>query len=363
MPKTLREQLEESFDTDEEEQETGGPEEDTEEPLGDTSEEEADETGEETPVDDDSGESEEPDEDKADEPVSEAADDDGDEEPPEDDTTGSEYSKPPVSWKPAIREHWAKLPNDVKAEVMRREGEIQKGLQQASGYRKVAEEYLSTVKPFQPLMQSMGATPSQAIQTVMGTVAQLASGTVNQKAEVIASIISDYGVNVEALDSVLSGQQLPDDPNAPLLGQLDEKLEPIYSFMDQMQGFNQQQDNDVGQKAADDLVAFASDDTNEFFEDVRTVMADYLEVAANNRRVMTLKEAYDRACQDDPEIRKVIAQREAAKRAEPTGDELAAKRRAASSTTGSPNSGGKLSENASLHDTIAAQFDEAEEVR
>ena len=360
MPKTLKEQLEESFEI-EEEQETGGSPEDTEEPVGAAKEDGS--TEQDTSVDDDTGAEEEPTEDKDAEPVPDPADEPGDEEPPADDTAGQEHSKPPVSWKPAVREHWAKLPSDVKAEVMRREGEIQKGLQQASGYRKVAEEYLNTVRPYQGLMQSMGASPSQAITTVMSSVAQLASGTVNQKAEVIASIINDYGVNIEALDTILSGQELPDDPNAPLLQQLDERLAPMNDFMTQMQGYQQTQDTEVNQNAASTLMEFAADEANEFFEDVRAGMADYLEVAANSQRLMTLQEAYDRACQDSPEIKKVLAQRAAALKATPTGDELANKRRAASSVSGSPNAGGKLSEDASLGDTIRAQFDDAEEAR
>jgi hypothetical protein len=358
MPKTMREQLEESFEQAEEE-ETGGSFEDTEESVGDPETE----TYEDTEIDDDAGEPEELDEDSGDESVSAEEDEPGDEEAPQDEEIGKEYAKPPVSWKPAIREHWKSLPKDVKAEVMRREGEIQKGLQQASGYRKVAEEYLSTVKPFQPLMQSMGASPSQAIQTVMGTVAQLSQGTTTQKAEVIAQIIKDYAVDIEALDSVLSGEELPENIDDPLLGRLEEKLQPIYGFMDQMQGYQQSENQSIVTKAAEDIQSFSTNEKNEFFEDVRTVMADYLEVAANNKRVMSLQEAYDRACQDDPEIRKVLAQREAARKAQPTGDELMAKRRAASSVSGSPNAGGKLSEDASLHDVIAAQFDEAENLR
>jgi molybdopterin-guanine dinucleotide biosynthesis protein len=133
--------------------------------------------------------------------------------------------------------------------------------------------------------------------------------------------------------------------------------------MEQMQGFQQREDTNVTQKASDDLVAFAGDEKNEFFEDVRTIMADYLEVAANSRRLMTLQEAYDRACMDVPEIKKILAQRAEAAKATPSGDELVRKRRAASSVTGSPNSGSKLNEDASLHDTIAAQFEKAEDFR
>ena len=354
MPKTMREQLEESFETEEEKQEAGGPNEDPTESLGDPEE---GGSGEEAIVDE-PGADEGGTEGAGDEPVPPADDEPGDETPPEDLAEGPEDSKPPVSWKPAIREHWKKLPADVKAEINRREGDIQKGLQQASSHRKVADEYLRTVQPFQGLMQSMGTTPSQAITTVLGTVSQLASGTVNQKAQIVGQLIKDYGVDVVTLDQLLSGGELLDDPSAPLMGQLDEKLKPIYDFMGQMNGYQEKQTSQVHTQATADLQTFVSDPANEFLEDVRPVMADYLEVAATNGRLMTLKEAYDRACQDDPGIRKVLAQRTAARRATPTGDELTRKRRAASGLSGSPNSGGGGNAELDLHQTIAAQFED-----
>ena len=362
MPKTMREQLEESFEDAKEK--AGGPDEDTEESLGSSeSEEEESESeavgGEDSDLDDDAGESEEPGEDEGDKPVSDEEDESGDEDVPEETDPPKEDLKPPVSWKPAIREKWKNLPPEVKAEVHRREADIQKGLQQASGYRKVAEEYLNTVKPFQSLMQSMGASPSQAIQTVMGTVAQLSQGTNTQKAQIIAQVIKDYGVSVEVLDQVLSGQQVSDEPEDAILSKFEEKLRPIYGFMEQLQGADQAQTGAIQTKAMDDLNSFVSDPTNDFIEDVRETMADYLEVAGRNQRVMTLKEAYDRACQDNPEIRKIIQQREAAKRvATPTGDELARKKKAASSLRGNPTGGGSAGEK-DLRSVIASQFDDA----
>lgn len=353
MPKTMREQLEESFEK--EEEQTGGPEEDAQESMGVAEEPQG---GEDIDLGDDTGETEEPEEDQGDEPVLVEPDEPGDESPPEDPPEEGEDGKPPVSWKPAIREHWGKLPKEVKAEVLRREGEIQRGLQQASGHRKIADEYIKTVQPFQALMQSMGATPSQAITTVMGTMAQLSQGSVNQKAEIVAGVIKDYGINIEALDTILSGEQLPDDPNSGLMSQFEEKLQPMYNFMEQMQGYQKNQEAEVGNQAATDLQTFAGDPKNDFFEDVRLGMADYLDVAAKNQRLMSLQEAYDRACQDSPEIKKVLAQRAAARKATPSGDELGRKRRAASSVSGSPNVGGKGNEDATLHDLIASQFED-----
>jgi hypothetical protein len=349
----MRETLEKSFELAEDEEQE-------EEVLEEEDDVEEEPAGEEADVVDDTPDDEGTDEDEGDEPVPAEEDEPGDETPPEDPPEGQEDIRAPVSWTPSAREHWKKIPRAAQEEIAKRETEIQRGLQQASGHRKLAEEYFNTIQPFQGLMQAMGTTPSQAISTVMGTMAQLAQGTVQTKAQVIAQVIKDYDVDIVTLDTILSGQQLPADPNSGLMEQLDKKLQPVTEFMSQMQGTSETQVANVQQQAADELNEFFQDKANEFVEDVRQDMADYLDMAAKRGRAMTLKEAYDRACQDSPEIRKVLAQRAAALKAQPTGDELERKRRAASSVSGSPTGGGGGNENLSLHDQIAKQFEEAE---
>jgi hypothetical protein len=50
----------------------------------------------------------------------------------------------------------------------------------------------------------------------------------------------------------------------------------------------------------------------EFLDDVREDMADLLEGAARRGVALTMEEAYDRACHMNPDIRRVLQQRESA---------------------------------------------------
>lgn len=77
---------------------------------------------------------------------------------------------------------------------------------------------------------------------------------------------------------------------------------------------------------------------------------------------MTLEQAYERACQLVPEVKKVLDHRAArGSAARPNNDEISRKRTAASSVAseGPTGSGGKGS-SGSLRDTIADAFDDLE---
>ena len=355
-PKSMREALEESFGKAEEE--TGRPAEDPEESLGAAEEED----GEDPIVDDEPGDGEADDKVAGAKPIPDEADDLGDEDVP-DKVAAKEKIPAPVSWKPSTRELWNKLPVAVQQEVQRREGDIAKGMQQASGYKKMAAEYHSVVQPFESLIRAQNSTPSQAITNLMTTAARLTMGTPAQKAAVISEIIQNYGVDIETLDTVLSGQEMPDSQYGPILQQLDTKLAPITDFMSRFSQTEQQQVQETSQKVTQDIQVFASDPKNSFFEDVREDMADFLEFAGKRNIPMTLKDAYDKACANHPEVSKVINQRKAARVARLSGRAGAGKRHAASGVPSSAPVGDGRSGagSGSLRGALEAAFSERED--
>lgn len=361
MPKTMREQLEESFENaeQEEQEEAGGSEEESEESVGDPTEEESiEEELEESESpdgdDDESSEEEQSGDSSDDESISDESDDNGDEKP------SDKELKAPVSWTPASREHWKGLPADVKREVLKREEDIQRGLRDASQHKKVAQEYVQTIQPYQQMIQGAGATPSEAIRTMFDTASTLTFGTPKQKAMKMKEVIENYSVDIELLDTALADIEIPDDQNAPLMKALDERLKPVTDFMGQFQSTQQQQTTELQQKATTELEAFAA--KSEFYEDVREDMADLFEVAGRRNRQLTLDDAYEQACQLNPEIKKILDHRaEKARAARPDPTELARKRAAASSLKDEgPNTTEGSREGAGLRDTISAAFDEAE---
>ena len=264
--------------------------------------------------------------------------------------------KAPVSWKPAVREHWNKLPADVKLEVQRREREIQQGLAQSADARRFGNEFYNTVRPYETLLRANNMHPLAAVNTLMGNFATLVQGAPQQKASLIAEIITNYGIDIKMLDAMLTGKgPAPgSDPNEQILRRVDERIAPVTQFLTQQQQQAQQQAQ-AGQQVANTVVEDFIQN-NEFAADVRDEMADLLETSARRGRTMTIQQAYKLACDAHPDISKVIAQRAAARAA---GSNLSKKRAAASSLRpGSPNGNGNVAQPKDLRDSIYAAWDQ-----
>jgi hypothetical protein len=273
----------------------------------------------------------------------------------------AEDLKAPASWKPATREHWAKIPKEAQQEILRREREIDTGLQQASGFRKVANEYFNLVKPFESLLRARNHSPSEAITNLLTTAARLQTGTKQQKAEVIAEILDSYDVDIPMLDQILSGKVKPgSDESAKFTSLLDEKLKPVLTFIDGVKGHQTEVAKKGEEEVSQGLEAFKNDPKNEFFEDVREDMADIMEVGANRGRMITLQEAYDKACQLHPDVSKIVAQRKARASNELDGKKLARKTRAASSIRGNPEEDG-TKKATDIRGAISQAWDETEQ--
>jgi len=362
---SMREQLESAFEEveaneEEKQEETGGSPEDSEESLRDTEASVGEEPAGEEPAGEPEGE-EEP----SGEPEGEGAPADETGEPILDEAAagGDEGAigggtPAPVSWKPGVREHWDTLPPEVQQEVKRRETEIQRGLQQAAGHKRVAEEYYRAFAPFQPFIQAAGSTPAQTISELMTTAVQLTQGSPAKKAEVVRNIINEYAVDIRMLDEALAGGELPQDQNAPLLHAIDERLAPINQFMGEIGGMRQQADSVVNDEAAGAVDDFA--EQHEYYEDLRDDMADLMEMAANRGRGMSLDQAYDRVAQAHPEIGPILQQRKNAEQGKIDADALRKKKNAASSISGSPTGQKSTAAEGSMRATMEELWDDSE---
>ena len=276
-------------------------------------------------------------------------------EPEEDSKPVKSTFKPPVSWKAGAKERWASLPPDVQEEVVRRERESAIAIQQNAEGRQFAERVQKAIDPYRAVMAAEGAPdPIVAIQNLMQTTAALRLGTPIQKADVIARLINVYGVDVQTLDGLLSGQANPQITQQQEIDRLlQERLAPYQQFIAQQQQTQAQQREQIQARAAQTVEEFAA--RNEFVDEpeISETMADLLEVAGRRGRSMTIQEAYDRAIQMSPEIAKIVAQRkEAASVASVQKAKVAS-----SSVKGSPMGGGPPSGEMSLRDTLLAAAD------
>lgn len=225
----------------------------------------------------------------------------------------------PVSWTPAAREEWAKLPSTVQQEVMRREREITQTLTQTSEARNFYAEFSKTVQPFLRDIESENSTPLKAVEHMFNTAGWLRRGSPQQKAGIVANIIGQYGIDVNVLDEILasgaarnpalfSGQQT-DMSEDRLVQAVEQRLAPVLKFVstlqERIQTTEKQQEEEMVQSSRE----FLDDPKNEFAWDVKDDMADILELAARRGQKMSLQDAYSRAIMLHPTISKIVESR------------------------------------------------------
>ena len=251
----------------------------------------------------------------------------------------------PQAWRPEVREHWAQLPEPVRAEIARRESEHARFIQESSEARKTAETLMKTIAPYEAFIRAENSNPIQAIDNLMSTAARLRTGTAPELAQVVAGIVNQFGIGrfgnsfIEQLDSALAGQAPKVDPQQSAIEQvLNQKLAPVQQMLTQFQQAQLMQQQQVQERAVSEVEQFLAQ--AEFGNDVREDMADILEVAQRRGINMTLQDAYKKAVMMNDNVRSVLTQRAQAQKAQSQTQAAQRARSAAVSVSGAAPMGG-----------------------
>jgi hypothetical protein len=259
-------------------------------------------------------------------------------------------TQPPVDWAANVKEQWKDLPPEVQGQIAQREAHINEKLRETAGIRQEYDSFSEMISPYIPLMQAEGAqNPQEAVQGLLNTTATLSMGNPQQKAQKIAAMIGNYGVDIELLDGLLAGNA-PAQPAAP---PSDPRIDAIWQRMQQAeQNSNQQMQGE----AATSISEFAAKPENIHFQSVKNVMADFIDMAGTHGQDMTLEEAYQRACLSDPNIAPLVTAQFANNNSGTNA--VAAAQAAAGSIAGKPAAGSHtgLKEDMTLRESIEAQF-------
>ena len=250
--------------------------------------------------------------------------------------------KPPASWSPETREEWAKLPAGVRAQITKRESEIDKALNEGAQHRKAGEKFQGLADQYAQVIAAEGATDAlHGTEELFKTVATLRMGSAQQKAHKIAGFIQHYGIDIGLLDDILSnnlkgknGGAAPEGIDDKLAAYLDSRLGPVDKLLSQMTEQQRAAQFQKNQDAINEVMQFKQDTKHEFYADVQNDMADMVEMAEKRGYIMPLQEAYDKACALNPEISKVLSKRAADDALKGGQQELDKKKHAASSISG-----------------------------
>lgn len=260
--------------------------------------------------------------------------------------------KAPPSWRPQAREKWASADPEVKAEVYRREHEMQQVLHQTAQVRQFNDAFERTVAPYEMFIREENVTPLQAVQNLMQAAATLRVGTPMTKAQLVANIIQQHGVDIQTLDHIMAGM-------APPQGAQQQQFQDprIDSFLAQqnaiMQAVVARQDEEMRLQ----LTTFAQG--HEFYTDVAGTMADIVESRARRNEPIDLEKIYEQACRMDDNVSTILTQRAAAARSNGNSQAVLRARRAASSVKGdtTPHDGATVPKNDSVRAALEAAFE------
>lgn len=255
--------------------------------------------------------------------------------------------EPPVGAPAVIKEKWAVLPDEVRAEIARREDEIHKKFTQHDEERKLGKDLKEVISPYMPLIAAQGGSPTTAVANLLNTAYQLNTGTPQQKLQLFQQLAQQYGIDITALNQ----QQ---DYQDPYILQLQNKISELEQRTQPQFLQKQLQDQMETARITSEVQAFASDPANPHYAKVAPVMS----ALVTSGRAKTLKEAYDAACWADPEVRSILEAEKMKQLEEKRKQELEAKKKAAVSVSGSfgQKATSTASSSKSLRESLAEAF-------
>lgn len=268
---------------------------------------------------------------------------------------------PPKSWKGVAKDAWAGVDPVVKAEVHRRERDMQRAAQEHAPQKKFVGEFTQSIQPFAQHYAQSGIAPLQLFQNLMQADVHLSTAPAAQRAQFMAKLIKDYGIDIDMLDTALAGQDPNHNPDARVERMLNERLAPVNEFLQTEQQRRQSVVQAERQRAETVLDRMASDAQNfPHFALVAQDMADITEMALKRRIYLTPKEAYDRAVAMNPEAQAAEQSRSGQQRAQSAHDAATRSLGASLSVSGAPAGLKQTVEASDLRGTIEAAWNAAQ---
>lgn len=249
--------------------------------------------------------------------------------------------EPPKGWSAEAKAEWAKLPEAIQREAVRREEALTKQLFQHDESRDFGRKLQEAANPYIVTIRAEGADIPKAFTDYLQTATMLRQGSPYQKAQALMSVIQKYNVDLS-----LAHQQGAMHPEvADLRHQLSE-------LQQRLQGQDQERQQREEQSLQQQIAEFSSLPGHEHFEKVKPRMGALLETG----EAKDLEDAYQQAIWSHPEIRTSLQQAQTqateAQRAADLKAKADAARAAAVSVKGAPG-GSRPLNGAQSHGSIA----------
>lgn len=274
--------------------------------------------------------------------------------------------KPPQSWTPAEREHFAKAPPEVQAAIARREREAAMAVQEAAPAKRFHQEVSQAFRPYEQFAQSIGQTPLGLAQQASQVAMQISTAPPHIAAQVLANLIrSRRDISLDLINNHLADQ--PEQPGQPA------HIDPIaiaqqaeQRVWSRLQGERQQK---MQARFEQEVSAFASDPANEFFSHeehgpaIQSRVLGLIQATSHlpPDKQPPLSDLYGEAVWAHPATRAIMQKRADAERAKASVASTQQARTAASSVKSTPSTGASAVQTPKTHrEMVAAVYDSLE---
>jgi hypothetical protein len=208
----------------------------------------------------------------------------------------------PASLSKDTRAIWDTLPEVVRNDIIKRESDTQRGVEQLKQRYQTIDEALA---PYRPLLQQVGKTEGDAVKQLFAWHQALAGPN---KAQAFQALARSHGFDLSTLAPASQTSQQQQDPNDPRV-QLQQALHGTVSPLDQrLSALEQQLVRREQAQLQDEIGSFSKDKPH--FDRVRYAMGQMMA----SGYATSLQDAYDKAVWADPEMRTELLSAEQAKR-------------------------------------------------
>jgi hypothetical protein len=215
--------------------------------------------------------------------------------------------KAPIGWGVKARERWEEIPKELREEIVRREDASAQGVRQLHEQFAPARQFVESLGPFIKEAIDGNQHPAEYIGRVMHAERRLRVGSDQERFGALVEIAEGYGIPLRQIINEAVGREVVSLPQKQQLpADVQRELEEARQLKAQMA---QQQAQEPAEHP--EITAFRNNPENKYFEDVRGIMADIMELPQN--RGMTLEQAYKEALWHHPEIRTIILDKQNSK--------------------------------------------------
>jgi hypothetical protein len=258
-----------------------------------------------------------------------------------------DLNRAPSTWRPTARAAWATLPEQVRAEIHKREADFMAGQSQLLPDARFGSSMQKIIEPYRMLIESDGGTPESSVQELLRTAAVLRTGTLEQKLQTFANIANRYGINVRAF--AMSQQPQQQQGQVPQPGmyrdpRVDQLLQQLQTRDQQEQQRHaaaaqaeQQQTEGMVNRWMNEADAAGNPKrpyVNDVINEMSALIPQLKEADPTLTHAQALEAAYERATWAHPEIRALLQSEQTtaaeAKRRTESQQRVANARRAAS---------------------------------